>query len=513
MSRPRRNIRRRKLDDLLSRVSDEAFFIMCWATFAVQSGRADNARDLLSFPSEAIVSDLTSPWCVHPWRIETLLNEVLTVPKLAVVPGKSYRILNCGSFAAMRAVLNELNGLENAEDAIVLRRVNVMRELHRLGQRQFEWQRGFLSLTQLYRSGFIYGGELTKSFFVQANGLSIEEFALACFSLRVMYLERPAVTINGGLDQIGLSESALRLAVDLISLTHAEARTKARALRAGGGHTAYRRSLLRMFPCIRFDAGRTVAPLPDLVTLRGTSGLFYDAVKGGDDVRNEISGRFEKYCCDFLAYMLPDIRVRGSYKYIIQKGRELDTPDVLLYEANEISIVFECKATRMSYQARFSEAPLVDDPRGYAELTKGVFQIWRFVSHHRRGLVRGERIRSDVKGVVLTLDTWLSMATEMQREVLTLAKQMAVERDGEIVDEDRIPIVFCPVEHLEQTLSVATTASFLETVKAAATEPYEGWMLWNVHREVAPGGRMKNSYPFAERISEVLPWWSRFGED
>jgi hypothetical protein len=91
------------------------------------------------------------------WR---LLNEVLTTPKLKVVPGRSNRILNCGTFSATGAVVNALLGLENAEDGIVLKRVDVLREMHRLTQRQFDWQRGFVSHSQLYRSGFLYGGEL-----------------------------------------------------------------------------------------------------------------------------------------------------------------------------------------------------------------------------------------------------------------------------------------------------------------------------------------------------------------
>jgi hypothetical protein len=40
--------------------------------------------------------------------------------------------------------------------------------------------------------------------------------------------------------------------------------------------------LFREYPCVAFaDAGERVhAPLPDLLTLRGTSRLFYDVIKG-----------------------------------------------------------------------------------------------------------------------------------------------------------------------------------------------------------------------------------------
>jgi hypothetical protein len=143
-------------------------------------------------------------------------------------------------------------------------------------------------------------------------------------------------------------------------------------------------------------------------------------------------------------------------------------------------------------------------------MARGVFQVWRFASHGRRGLLPDERFRPDVKGVVLTLDTWLSMASPMQDDVFTLAREMAAERDPEIIDQDCIPVTFCPIEDLEQTLASATPASFLDSVRAASEERHQGWMLGSVHRQLAPDVRPNNDYPFVEKISEVLPWWTRF---
>ena len=145
------------------------------------------------FPPEAVTSDITSRFAVHPWKLETMLNEVLTTPKLKLLPNRMNRRLDCHQFGAIAQVTYALTGLENAEDGLTLKRVNVLQEIHRLTQRQFEWQRGFLSYPQLYRAGFIYGGDLTKSFFANANGFTIDDFSLACFALRAMFLDKPIV--------------------------------------------------------------------------------------------------------------------------------------------------------------------------------------------------------------------------------------------------------------------------------------------------------------------------------
>jgi len=45
--------------------------------------------------------------------------------------------------------------------------------------------------------------------------------------------------------------------------------------------------------------------------------------------------------------MLPSHVVAGSYKYPF-KQNQIDTPDVLVYDQGAISLILECKATRMS---------------------------------------------------------------------------------------------------------------------------------------------------------------------
>jgi hypothetical protein len=71
-------------------------------------------------------------------------------------------------------------------------------------------------------------------------------------------------------------------------------------------------------------------------------------------------------------------------------------------------------------------------------------------------------------------------------------------------------VIFCSIEHLEQTLGTATGASFFRAVNAATEDRFHGWQLSSVHGEVAPDVNENNGYPFEGRIAEVLPWWDRF---
>lgn len=511
MTNHRRNKYRKKLINLLRVADDEAFLIMVWAVRAAQTERPDKARLFLNFPPEAATADISSQFAVHPWKCETLLNELLSTPKLKIISGQPNRRLNCKEFAAIATVVNALKDLENAEDNLTLKRVSVLKELHRLSQRQFEWQRGFLDMPQLYRSAFIYGGEKTKAFFAESNGFSMDEFTLMSFALHAQFMAKPGILRQIDLNLVGISETTKNAILDLISIPHGEARDRAATLRSGGGHIGYKPSLFREYPCIAFD-NRVFAPLPDLVTLRATTGLFYDVISGGGDVKNEVSSRFESYCIELLQHMLPFRNVRSSFRYQLKKGSTVDSPDILVEDDHDtISIVFECKARRLSYEARFSEDPVADEREAYEEMAKGVFQIWRFVSHHRRGLIVDRQLCANVKGVVLTLDTWMSASGIMQEEVFALAQERA-DADSKITKEDRVPVIFCPITDLEQTLSVATDDSFFKAINMATEDHFQGWMLWSVHQEVAPDFGIDNDYPFEDRITEVLPWWNKFDD-
>ena len=509
MSRLRQSMSRRKLENMLGLIPDAEFFLLCWATHALQTGREDRVQGWFQYPREAAVQDLSATYAVYPWLIETLLNECLAVPK----DPRGRRLRNVRRFEVMPPLRNALTELENAEDGLMLKRLNVLDTFHLLAQRQFEWQRGVWSRPHLYRSGYLYGGQHTRRHFQAARGLPLDDFSLAAFLLRGLFLEHPVIAKDVSLATFGMSSDVMRAALRLVSLPLREARSRARDLRASPGHTAYKPSLLRTHPCLELEDGLVAGPLPDLVTRRGTTGIFYDVIDGPEDVKNEIARRFEQYCHQFLSATLPGLRVAGEHRYRMRKGMEFDTPDVLIHQEEALSLIVECKATRMSYIARFAEDPVSSDPRGYGEMVRGIFQIWRFASHIRRGLVPDHRLGSAVRGLVVTLENWLCMSESMLERMRDQAIAMAAARDPEILAQDRIPVAFCPIEELEQTMATATPGSFLAATRAATTDDYRGWMLSTVHGRLAPELCDQNEYPFADRIPEVLPWWDNFAEE
>jgi hypothetical protein len=514
MSRTQRDRYRKKLGELLSHADDEEFCQLVWALDALQSDRVAAASPWIEFPSEAATTTIGSKLALHKWELEALVSELLITPKYKPHEGKN-RHLNCRHFDSGARAVNFLRTLEAAEAGIYLKRFSILLEMHRLGQRQFPWQRGYSNAPQFYRAAFLYNHGECAAFFERSFGISINDFSLIGFALFSAFMSRPLLPRACPLGELGVSRSAFDAALGLLSRPLVAARREARETidHASGSSrlpVAYQPSFLRRFPLIEFGGkdARLRAPLLQLILLRITSGIYYDLVRGNANLRNESSERFELYCAEYIAAMMPrfDVSRGRTYRY---GNAAIQTPDILVKDGGEVTVAVECKATKLTFNAQFAEAPEVEAKRGYDEIAKGVFQIWRYFSHVRRGVIATDSVRADARGLVLTLDTWFVMSRELQEKVLDTAVEFA-SRDQEIRPEDRRDVVFCAVQDLEATLSESNEEGFLRAMAAAGEGRFVGWLLPKIREELEGNTPIRKPYPFD--VGNVLPWWRNVQE-
>jgi hypothetical protein len=134
MSRLKRDIPGKKLHRLLAMADDEAFLQMTWAIDSLQSDRVSVAKKYVQFPASAATSDIAATSAIHSWELETLVNQLLTTPKLKLGAGRN-RFLDCSKFGSTAPAVNFLRGIEDAEAGIYLRHHPVLNELHRISVR------------------------------------------------------------------------------------------------------------------------------------------------------------------------------------------------------------------------------------------------------------------------------------------------------------------------------------------------------------------------------------------
>jgi hypothetical protein len=507
MSLLNRDRYRKKLQDLLERAEDEAFFEMVWAINALQSGRVQPASRLIKFPAEAATSEFSSRFSIHRWELETLIGQLLITPKISRRAGPN-RITNCRLFAAGATAVNYLRKLEDAEAGIYLKHFSVLNEMHRIGQRQFAWQRGYRNAAQLYRYAYIYGQGQCAEYFTRTYGLTMNEFSLIGFGLFSSLQDRPWLLRPFSMVELGIAppkmEAALTLLSTPIGVARREAPLMAQPKNSASLPVAYQPSILRRFPIVTFGQGsqRLRAPLPELILLRVTSGVYYDLIKGEPHLRNEASDRFERYSAEYIAAMMRRFDVGRGYKYKVGK-RVVDTPDILIRDCGEVVIAVECKATKLTFAAQYGDDPTAGAKRAYDEIAKGIFQLWRYFSHVRRGIVTKDVVRSEARGVVLTIDTWLVMSPDLHKEVLATANGLA-DDDRDITAEDRRTVVFCAIQDLETALTYSDEDSLLRALTAANEDRFLGWRLPDIRSKIE--GDTAEPKPFPFQLDEVLPW-------
>lgn len=509
----RRHRYEKKLRELLASADEHGLLWQVWAACALRDGKPELAARILKDPP-------AEPWDfgprlgpIPPWHLETLVNERFLAPPFPPPPRRNgfVKVLNTDRFAALKQLASLLHAWEEAESGIVLDRLDVLKEMPRLTHRQFEWQRGFRNGPAYYRWAFIYGGPLANAHFQsKAGGLTTADFMFYGFAAHAIFGNRPVWRRHLWNEDLGIDRETGEKALALLTQTPEAARRLAKQVRKAPGGPAYQRSVLRVAPVIAFDGGDAlVAPIPDLISARVTSGLFYDHAAAPSDVRNEAGARFEIYVRDLLNGALPAMKTTLGTPYR-RNGQTVDPPDVLSEHQGRLAAVFECKARKMSFDARFSETSETDP--GHEELAKGVFQLWRFFAHHRHGIITtGRKPDPETAAVLVTLDNWMQMSNDRQQQVLAMARELAARKDPLIEAQDQRTIVFCSIEDLETTLQRCDEPRFLRDLAAAAEERFTGWMLPNIYM----GGEdnLDKPFPLIDRMAEVLPWWNKFRDE
>jgi hypothetical protein len=504
----------KQLRKYFARADDRAFLQMIWAVDALQSDREAAAKTLItSYPREAAVkSSLHSRYGIHRWELETLIIQLLLTPK-EEKRTEGNLVLNCSNFDAIRDTINRLRSLENAESGRYLGiGLNIFGEMHRIAQRQFHWQHGYFNVANFYRYLYIYGRGKCADFFEGAYGVSIGDFTFAGFAIYAAAVRTPWLRHDFASAEIGLTPEIVRKVLPLMTLSLEQARAEERLIsdevnRLHGTPipTAFMPSILRRHPLISLtaDMATFMPPIPELILMRISSGLYYDIIRGKQPLLNEANDRFEQYCHDLIDELTVFITSR-SHRYG-PKGAQFDSPDVLVTKDDKVVIAIECKATRLTYLAQFAEDPFEAEKKQYMQLARGAFQLWRYFSHIRRGIT--EDALADVAyPMVVTLDSFFMMSPQLSASIMDEATRLA-DAEGDITPEDRRYIIYCPIQALEEVLQRGNSDMLLTALKAASEERYKGWGFREVFRDSVKDIELELPQKFPFDLDPVLPWW------
>lgn len=494
----------------LERANDIDCLTLIWAAQALQSGHEKFAGLYITYPKEAVTEQMDGPYAVYKWELETIVTSLLTTPKDKPRTGR-YHYTNLTKFESLGSLVNYLRAIENGEYARTGTADNIWEEMYRIGQRQFSWQRGYNS-EQLYRYAYVYGQGECGEFFEKRNGIPVSNFIFLSLMIFALAMEKPWLTAPKNTADLKLSQDDLEKTLTLQSIELAEARVKASRMNADASKnlgaplkTAYMPSILRQYPMIKNAGSRGTtycAPLPPLVMNRATAGLFYDIKQGPTRLLTEANARFEEYVRKLVRAYHPRVQALKGEPYG-RKAIAIDPPDCLIKDGEHITVAIECKATKLTFEAQFAENPTIAARQGFEQLAKGIFQLWRFFSHARRGIYADHQVSPNAYGIVLTMDSWMQMAHKLREGAVERAKELSAA-DPDIIEGDMRMVIFASVQELNDTFAQTDTDAFMAVLHNAASERYRGYGLPEVARE-SDIEHVRKGFPLD--VEELLPWW------
>lgn len=128
-----------------------------WKIDRMQSDSNSNSEYFLNAPPEAYTSDITSPHLVRKWELESLLSLFYScaIPS-SITPN---RIIYWQTVGKLFSLLRAIENAEHDSDE------DIFLEMHRIGQRQFLWQKSIVSYRALVRYTSVYNCVETNKVF------------------------------------------------------------------------------------------------------------------------------------------------------------------------------------------------------------------------------------------------------------------------------------------------------------------------------------------------------------
>lgn len=487
----------RKLKKRIQSIHEVDLFKLVWCTDALQSDGRLRHLNGFRYPAGAENASFGDPLYVYKWWLETLVGLSLSTPRAdRRLQGRSLDPLNFNNILLLKDALRITEDREYKASSVPIRD-HMLRIVHR----QIEWQISDPSPIDLARTVSLYGGPKARALIENKIQIPFANYVSCGFALWAQFQTHWSIKGQSDMPEMGLAASDFESTLKHVSMSLAEAKEQSAKLGVKPrSEIAFRPSLLRQFPIIEIQ-DEYFCPLAQLSWKRTTQGLFYDVTSSSGGIRNEVAKNFEQYSRDLLGATLGDADWRQDQEYKVGK-RPFRTPDIRGFINGDLSLLIECKGRRMSLDAKYNRNSRQSD---FEEIAEGIFQLWRYHSHVRRGLAVDAQA-ADVTGLVLTLDQWHLWSIDESTSLHSLASAKA-DNFPEIEQIDRIPVAVASIEEVEQTVLRSSLDEFLQVARRQGASEYNGWSFLSLFRDKYPGRTRTIEYPLLERVFAEMPWW------
>ncbi|MBY0561772.1 hypothetical protein [Hyphomicrobium sp.] len=456
-----------------------------------------------NFPPEALTPEYGNAHAIYPWELETLLTELLYVRG-----NRGQRIANARSWALIATTANCIRTIEDAEYALFAEEGQILREMSRIGYRQFRWQPQNWDGAEYVRWWSIFRGTDLSRIFERLMGVSVDKILSVGITWNHLFnsqMQTERIQIS---DHPNISQQDVDTVMHLLSAPIDELEESSREVIAQGGSTAYRRGVLRRTPIIRnMSNGITsyMRPMELLLKWRISSGLYYDVI-GDREVRdrNLIGIAFEQYIRDLFAAKFINCTIVGDLTYG-SAARPRRTPDVLVCQGNIVRLVIECKAIKLPLPVQTTLGDTPERSRVIEDIARGIKQVCEFDFRLSNEIPELDlQYPDDLLNVVVTLDDWVFLGHDVKRDI--------VDRARVLLDADELSdaasavgrTILCNADEIEKLLTIYTPEGVFDLLRNSLSDEHHASPLGAVMSTHRAGRMTQTRNPLADRVHEFL---------
>jgi len=476
-----------------------------WAIDRIQSNFPKYGfRYIIDLPEEAKTIDLSSSFHFAKWKLEELVNLDFVLSSQRYKPSTIQRRCDFSRWGTLARLFDYQLKLQNSQSGLELKNIDVLDTMHRLAHQQFRWQKGVFNRTYLIRTGFVFSGPKASNFMEATYGYDIRSLQHYIFILYLRYLTTPILEIeyNGSKE-----EKIARSMISKYSCSFEFAENEIRKIRGRKKLSEFGRSIIREYPLLSVGNDQYICPLPSLLLLRVTNGIYYDTIAAKDDISGEIGSNFENYCFGFLQGSFQNFIVHEGYNYGTKKLPNF-SPDLLVESDGAIHLICECKATRMTHDNMNLVVNEQNQDKAIEELSKGVFQVWKYYKHSQEISECKYKVDEHATGVVITLDGWTQLRFGLYEKVLIRANERAEEAG--ILQKHRIDVGLCDIEDFESLCIQTNEKFFLSSLRNFAKDKSDfKWSPAQRFREDNPNDIVNKPNPYLSRFDQIVPWFHK----
>ena len=438
---------------------------------------------------------------LHRWEIANIAREVI----LNATPEGTLRLRPWAGTGMVR-VVNMLRRVDNDMAGANLTSDRAYNSLSAVAQHQFPWQRPreFNALMRYYK---IFAAPEVEVLLTQETGVSTKDWFFMGFFMAGRLSKNCGVPANQTYESAGVSSESTRIVFERLSQPFAQLKEETQAKARYDDSWAFTWNPLQSKPLVSLHLNhpeRLHCPIDHYVLKRVTQGLYYEIVNAAG-FNNPFGASFQAYFGAVLSATFSNSQYTRYEEKAYKVGRlRKDGVDWILTD-NQANLFIECKAKRMSSEAKSSVDPLIIGQQ-VEYLAKAVVQLYKNIADALAGHTQWQPNDKPIYPLVVTLEDWYLFATSAELLNESITKRMA-EESLDLSWLKSMPYTVSSCEDFEDvspTIAEIGIGKFFETKHSGEQQR---WMIQQFAKEAFAEVYLRTAHRdlFIEEWDNLLP--------